>query len=125
MNPKKITKFLICFFFSLLVLTLFFTWVRYRVNIVALAKYMLAQAGYSIGVSLNVPENPFNTLAKQLQEKETDLQKREQLLNEIIVKTEKESKIILILILTLIIILFILVLVNFYLDYQARKSHQI
>lgn len=122
MNFQKNIKFLIYFIFSVLVLTLFFAWFRYKTSPIAIVKYMLAQAGYTVGVSLNVPENPFNIWARQLQEKETDLQKREQMLNEILVKTERESRIILTLILVLIIILFILVLVNFYFDYQTRRS---
>lgn len=122
---RRIIKISIYFISFLLVLIFSFSWIKYEAKPVEIVKYLLAQIGSKVGVSLSVPENPFNTWAKQLQEKEIELQEREQRLNDILIKTERESRIILISILILTIILVILVLLNFYLDYQSRKFQKI
>lgn len=124
MTQKNI-KILIYFFSFILAFLFYFSWSYYGASPPAIVKYLLAQMGSSFGVSLTVPENPFNNLVKQFQEKEEELQKREQKINEILAKSERDSRIILILILSLIIILFFLVLLNFYFDYRARKHQKI
>lgn len=114
------------YFVSFLLVSIFcFSWLHYGAKPPEIMKYLLAQIGSSVGVSLTVPENPFNTLAKQLQEKEIELQKREKALDEILIKINRESKIILASILVLMIILVILILLNFYFDYQFRKTEKI
>lgn len=120
---QKIIRFLIFLILFLLFSLFLFSWVRYKANPLAILKYLLAQIGTGVGVSLTVPENPFNTWAKQLQEKEFQLQEREKMINEILLKTERESKIILTLILVLMIILFFLLLINFYFDWKSRKIY--
>jgi hypothetical protein len=67
-----------------------FSWVSFRVNPVDITKYLAAQVGSSMGVSVSVSENPFNTLAQQLEEKEAQLQEREKALEE--KGTEPKSK---------------------------------
>jgi len=104
-----------------------FSWILYQVNPVDIIKYLGAQAGSTIGVSVSVSENPFNTLAQQLKEKEIKLQEKEKelLKKETALKKENissQGKIILSLISGLLIILFILILINFYLDYKRRKE---
>lgn len=121
MMEKKVVKnliFLVCF---LLIFIFGFCWVRYQVFPSEILKYLGAQIGSSVGVSLTVPENPFNKWARQLQEKEKELNLRERALNEAFLKAQQESKIILTAILVLIIILFFLLLLNFYFDFKSRK----
>lgn len=122
---QRMLKISIFIFSFILILIFCYSWVRYGVDPAKIMKYLVAEIGSSVGVSLTVPENPFNTWAKQLQERETELQKREQTLNEILIKTERESRIILTLILVLIIILFFLVLLNFYFDYRTRRFQKV
>lgn len=117
---KKIKSLIYLIFLSLCSLFLY-SWARYKANPPAIVHYLLAQIGSSVGISLTVPENPFNTWAKQLQEKEENLQQREAMLIELLNKTEKEAKILLSLILVLLIVLFFLLFLNFYFDYQSRK----
>lgn len=123
--PQKTIKLLIYINSLFLVLLFCFSWFYYGANPAQIMRYLLAQVGSNLGVSLTVPENPFSNLAKQFQEKEAELQKREEAINEILRKTERNSRIILVLILSLIIILFFLVLVNFYFDYKTRKSQNL
>lgn len=118
---QKIIKWLIPLVFLTLLFVFCFSWFHYQATPVSIYKYLLAHIGTSVGVSLSVPENPFNNLVRQFQEKEADLKKREQKIDEILIKTERETKIILTLVLVLTIILVILILLNFYLDYQSRK----
>lgn len=124
MIQKKI-KILIYCLLILLIFIFGFSWLRYGARPQAIVKYLLAQMGSTVGVSLNVPENPFNTWAKQLQEKETELQAREQKIDELLSKTARESRVILTLILVLTIILVLLILLNFYFDYQTRKFQKV
>lgn len=114
----------IYFTFLSLVLIFCFSWISYDVNPPEILEYLLAQAGSGVGMSLSVPENPFNTLAQQLKEKETELEKREEDMLRILEKRERDSKIIFNLILGLITVLFTLLLLNFYFDYRARKNQK-
>lgn len=121
---QKLLKFSI-YLVSLFLLSIFLiSSLRYKTNPAAIFKYLIAQIGSSVGVSLTVPENPFNNLVKQFQEKEMELKEREEKVNEMLMKIERESRIILSLILILIIILFFLLLLNFYFDYRTRKLHR-
>lgn len=122
---QKEIKILIYFFSLFLVFLFCFSWFYYRATPPAIIKYLGAQVGSSFGVSLSVPENPFNNLVKQFQEKEEELKKREEKINEILAKSERDGRIIMILILSLIIILFFLVLLNFYFDYRTRKHQKV
>ena len=110
----------------LLVFVFGFSWASFKVNPFDITGYLVAQVGSSMGVSMSVSENPFNTLAQQLEEKEAQLQEKEKALE------QKETglggqifpsfdKIILGLIAGLLIILFVLILLNFYFDYRHRK----
>jgi len=111
----------IYFVFSVLVLTFCFSWIFYGASPPDIMKYLLAQVGSGVGMSVSVPENPFNTLAQQLKEKETELEKREESIMATLEKRERDSRIIYNLILGLMTVLFSLLLLNFYFDYQNRK----
>ena len=91
---------------------------------VDIGKFIGAKFGRAVGMSISIPENPFNRLAMQLQEKEDRLTQREKELDE----REKElgKKSFLsdntgLLMAGGIILLFVLVLVNFYLDYRRKR----
>lgn len=83
-----------------------------------------ARFSRAIGMSVSVPENPFNKLALELKQKETKLDAREKELDarELSLLTEKKKKTDWVLwgMGGGIIILFILVLMNFYLDFLNR-----
>lgn len=114
------------YFVSLALILIFcFSWIFYSAEPIEIVKYLLAQAGAGVGMSISVPENPFNTLAQQLQEKEAGLEKREEAVAEVLEKSERDGKIILTLILSLTTVLFFLILLNFYLDYQSRKYQKV
>lgn len=89
------------------------------------SKMIGARFSSAIGMNVGVPENPINSLAKQLDEKEkklaqkeTELAQREEDLKKII----REDKTIVFMGLG-IIVLFILVLLNYFLDYRRRGKH--
>jgi len=77
-----------------------------------------------IGVSLSVPENPYNTLAEQLSQKERELGKKEQMINEREVALSGGITVpnnIIVYGAVISFILFVLVVLNFYLDWIRTK----
>ncbi len=98
-----------------------FSWRFYNVNPVDLGQYLGARVG-SVGTQLEVAENPYNSLARQLREREEELDEREKKLLETLEKRDAENRWISNLILGSITLLFILLLFNFYLDYKMRKN---
>lgn len=122
MMKKKEAR--ICLYITSICLLFVFvySWIFYNIRPPAILNYLLAQVGSSVGMSLTVPENPFNTWAKQLQEKEENLNKREEAILKLIEKSERDSKIILVLVFILSIVLFFFIFLNFYFDYQERKN---
>ncbi len=80
----------------------------------ALFKYLVAQVGSAVGIQIKVPENPYNTLAQQLREKEISLEEREKIL------TRRES-IIMGTVFGFMIFLFLLLILNFYFDWRHRR----
>ncbi len=110
-----------------LFISLVFSLTFYEVNPLAVVKYFLATAGSTVGVSLGVPDNPFNTLAQQLKEKETRLENREYALDEREVELEERnlflpSEIVLSLILGTMVMLLSLISLNFYFDHKDRNG---
>jgi hypothetical protein len=119
------------FFFNLTIILFFFFLflLAYSKTVLKIAPtdlvfYSLASLGSSVGVSVSVPPNSYNTLAVQLQEWQNKLTEKEKILNqkelELKQKSVVEREIISKLILTLLIIIFLLVLINFYLDFKFR-----
>ncbi len=88
--------------------------------------YSLASLGSSVGVSVSVPPNPYNTLATQLQEWQNRLLEKEKILTQkeltLAQRSIVQGEIISKLIVTLLIIIFILILINFYLDFKFRTK---
>ncbi len=107
-----------------LVFLLFVSWHYFSVNPGDVAKYFAATLGAASGTSVEVPSNPYNTLAQQLIEKEEELEMREKGLEGALIEAEKENRFMLNLILGAVTSLFILLLVNFYFDYQARRLEE-
>jgi len=110
----------------LLIVVFGYSWASFKVNPFDITGYLVAQVGSSMGVSMSVSENPFNTLAQQLEEKEAQLQEKEEALEQREASSgsrdfSEEGRIILWLISGLLIILFILILLNFYFDYKRTK----
>jgi hypothetical protein len=97
------------------------------VNPVDIGRFVGAEIGSAVGMSLSIPENPFNKLALQLREKEANLTQKEQELN----KREQEladrsggQNTTMMILAAGVCFLFILVVFNYYLDYKRRKSGQ-
>lgn len=92
------------------------------------SRYIGARFSSAVGMSssASVPENPMNTLALQLSDKETKLAQKENELNKREAEIESakyvlQNKVIWGMIIG-IIILFILILINFFLDWRRRKT---
>lgn len=108
------------------VLILFlFSWRFYHVNPLDVTHYMVARIGSTTGTSAEVPENPYNTLAQELREREEELDEREEVLLQTLEERDRENRFISNLILISIVTLFLLVLFNFYLDYRTRKEERV
>jgi len=89
-------------------------------------KFIGAKIGSAVGLSVSVPENPFNELAFSLKQKEGRLAEREKALDLKEAEIQKksglgENKFTLAIVLG-IVILFILVTLNYYLDYRRRRA---
>jgi len=89
-----------------------------------LVSYSLASLGSSVGVSVSVPPNPYNTLAVQLEQWQKKLEEKEKILTqkeiELNQRTIFQGEIISKLVVALLIIIFLLILINFYLDFKFR-----
>ncbi len=110
-------------------LVLVLSWTNWRASPAAIFQYLGAEIGSTVGMKVGVPENPFNSLAQQLQEKEEQLNEKEVTLDQR--ETEMQGRIfaaggnvILVLILVIVMLLFFLIMVNFYLDYRERKKNK-
>ena len=76
-----------------------------------------------IGISVGVPENPYNNIAQQLTEKERVLSEREQRLDTEIAQAEARAQSDLDRsILVILGLLFTLILLNLWLDHRAREQ---
>lgn len=127
---KKSVKFihnLRIFLFAFILVSFLYT---VGVSPVDFTKYMGASFSSAVGMTsqANVPPNPFNSLALQLKEKEERLDIREAQLN------ERESEIqspnyvlqnkIIWGMMVGIIVLFVLILINFFLDLRRKKLNK-
>ena len=104
-----------------LALVFIYSYSVYEVTPGEALSYMAASLGSSSGAVAEVPENPYNTLAQQLIDREEELTEREEYLAEVIVRSEQNEKITN-LIFALVIFLLILLSLNFYLDYRSRRK---
>ncbi len=104
-----------------LALVFIYSYSVYEVTPGEALSYMAASLGSSSGAVAEVPENPYNTLAQQLIDREEELTEREEHLAEVIVRSEQNEKITN-LIFALVIFLLILLSLNFYLDYRSRRK---
>lgn len=85
----------------------------------------LSFAAESTSSSASVGDNPYNTLAMQLQKKELTLEEREMLLNKKeseILNANSGQKNLLMIMVGGIVLLFCLILFNYYLDYQRKRN---
>jgi hypothetical protein len=114
--------------FLLIIIVGFFSLIG--LNPINITEFLGAKFGQAVGMSVSIPENPFNRIALQLKEKENNLNEREAALSakeKQISQTEiggGQNNLMRVLIVG-IIILFILVIVNYYLDYRRRKRENI
>ncbi|PLX27090.1 hypothetical protein C0583_05090 [Candidatus Parcubacteria bacterium] len=95
-------------------------------NPIDLSKYFGASFSSAIGMSVGVPDNPYNKLASQLKEKEEMLNARENALNEreaSIGGTLSDETLIMIMG-SGIILLFLLIIINYYLDFRRNKKQR-
>lgn len=100
-----------------------FSWHFYDVNPLDVGSYLGARVG-SVGTEMEVAENPYNTLAQQLREREEELDEREEVLLKTLEERNDENRWMSNLIMGSITLLFILILFNFYLDYRTRQEER-
>jgi preprotein translocase subunit SecF len=86
-----------------------------------------ARPSLAMGVSTGVNDNPYNTTAQQLAEKEKRIKEQEMRLQQIEQKVISNSQVSRQLMLTAVggvIVLFVLIFINYYLDYQRQKREE-
>jgi hypothetical protein len=97
-------------------------------NPLDIGKFFGAQFGQAVGMSVAVPDNPFNKLAAQLKEKENDLNTRERALllreRDLSIVDKTQNRIIYVIGAGVLILLFLIV-TNFFLDYRRRRNGRI
>ena len=123
---KKVFKFihaLRIFFLCFIIVNFLFI---AGLNPVDIGKFIGAKLGSAVGISTSVPENPYNKLAKDLRDKEDELDLREQELfeKEKALGSGGQKDFLVIAMGAGIIVLFTLVLLNYYLDYKRRKNEE-
>ncbi len=103
-----------------------FYWFSYQISPISVIKYLVAEVGSSVGIYATIPPNTYNTIAKQLtekerklQEKEIELEQKENLLKEL---SAKKNKYIFGGLFLMVFILFIMISINFYLDFKKRRQ---
>lgn len=95
-------------------------------NPIEIGRFTGASIGSAVGITVGVPENPFNKIALQLKEKEENLNERERVLDQretefINVKNNNKQ---LYFIASGIVVLFILIILNFFFDYRRKKKYK-
>ena len=94
----------------------------------AIGRFVGAKLSRAVGMSVSVPENPFNLIALQLKDKENQLNQKEQELNKKeldLDKTPSNNAVLLYILTVGIGVLFVLIMLNYYFDYRRRKKFQI
>jgi len=84
-----------------------------------------SKIGRAVGLSISVAENPYNKLALELDQKEEQIALREQKLDRIqaeLLANTRLNRYIMLTMTFFLLILFFLITLNYYLDYQRRKS---
>ena len=122
---STITKLLIGMFILVGVMVVY-NLQSWSLNPLAVGGYAVRSFANMVGISAIVPSNPFNKLAKQLQEKEMALALRESNLeaNKIFILEEpiKKQNMKINILLGIGAILFFMILVNFFLDLRRNSS---
>lgn len=124
----KIFKFIhdLKVFFLAIIFLSFFNFLG--ANPLDIGKFFGAEFSHAVGMSVSIPENPFNKLAVQLKEKEMKLNERELMLNnrenEISSTDKLQNRIIYAVGLGMVLLL-ILIVVNFFLDHKRRRDGRI
>jgi hypothetical protein len=122
---KKMIKFIHAarVYFLLFITVSFFYYLG--LNPVDVGCFIGAKMGSAVGMSVSVPENPFNRLALQLKEKEERLNQKEIELSErekILREANRGQERLVIGLTVGIVILFGLIVLNYYLDYRRRSK---
>lgn len=107
--------------------------VHIGLNPLDVSRYFGARFSDAIGMSVSIPENPVNKLARELNEKEAALDEREaqivqkeKELNKAVVReVNNDFRIYFYSLAGGIILLFGLVLLNFYLDFRRRQKARV
>jgi predicted PurR-regulated permease PerM len=97
-------------------------------NPIRLAQIYGTKIGRAMGLSMSVTENPFNSLALQLNEKEQRLTERENDLNQLqqqLIQSNRNYKLILMALTFLVFLLIFFVILNFYLDGKRRRKEEL
>ncbi len=118
---KKIHHYRLGFLFLISFLFLLFL----GLNPVDISKYYGARFSSAIGMSVSIPENPANKIAKQLKEKEESLNARESELDKLAkeLKNKPSNDVFIVTLMgSGIVVLFLLIIINFILDKRHRKK---
>jgi len=114
------------FFLAVIVISFFF---YLGVNPISLGQFVGAQFGDAVGMEVSIPQNPFNKLAAQLEEKEERLAQKEKALDKreqaLAAEQTGAPKTIIWVLAAGIAVLFVLILVNYYLDWKRRKKDKL
>ena len=103
---------------SILLLVFVFSWGFLKINPFQMTRYLLAE----IGTEVVIPENEYNMLAQQLEERSAELDERERLIGGALQERRDEERYMTMITLGLITVLFALLLTNFYFDYGYRRE---
>lgn len=118
---KFIHRLRLFFFLFILVSFLYYL----GLNPVDVGRFVGSKIGSAVGMSISVPENPFNKVALQLEEREEELDERAKALAIREVELDKQAQIdnnpVIFFLLAGIAVLFFLIILNYYLDYRRRK----
>jgi len=93
-----------------------------------IGKFLGAQFSQAVGMSVSIPENPFNKLAIQLKDKENRLNEREAALDlrdKEVSQTDKMQNRIIYAIGIGLMTLLVLIVVNFFMDFHRRRNGRI
>jgi len=117
---KHVHRWRVYFLLGITALFLYYA----QMNPIQIGQFMGAKMGQAVGMSVAVPENPFNKLALELQEKEELLESREAELAareaSLGVNNNTQQK-LLIFVAVGIVVLLVLILINFYYDWYRQK----
>lgn len=122
-TAKHIHRWRVYFLLGITALFLYYA----QLNPLRIGQFVGAKMGQAVGMTTSVPENPFNKLAAQLEEKQDSLDAREAALDareaDLATGSSTQQKLLLFVAIG-IVVLFVLILLNFYYDWHRQKRQR-